>query len=168
MSTMRWIVLVCLSIISYAVAEPVADIANTKHNLSVTGPGTLKASSETQICVFCHTPHNARDIPAAPLWNRAINNQAYTVYTSNSLDAEDIRGGLIDQPAGSSKLCLSCHDGTLAIGAVDVLEGQTNVSIAMNGTGPGGVMASGSGTVSGFTRNLGVDLRNDHPISCYL
>jgi hypothetical protein len=35
----------------------------------------------------------------------------------------------------------------------------------MQGTGPGGTMPAGEGTASGFTRNLGTDLRNDHPIS---
>ncbi len=29
-----------------------ADIATTKHNLSVSGPGGVKAVSETQICIF--------------------------------------------------------------------------------------------------------------------
>jgi len=76
-----------------------------------------------------------------------------------------------DQPGGSSKLCLSCHDGTLAIGKVNVLGGQGStatqgtISIPMTGTGAGGVMPEGAGTATGFTRNLGVDLVNDHPIS---
>ena len=71
----------------------------------------------------------------------------------------------LDQPGGSSKLCLSCHDGTLAIGNVNVLNGQANASITMQGTGPGGVMPAGAGDTTGFTRYLGTDLRNDHPIS---
>jgi len=48
---------------------------------------------------------------------------------------------------------------------VNVLNGQGSQSITMTGTGPGGTMAPGSGTTSGFTRNLGTDLTNDHPIS---
>jgi hypothetical protein len=116
-----------------AMAERVSDIANTKHNLSATGPGTTRATSEDEVCVFCHTPHGATSFPGSPLWNRQLSSQTYTVYTSSSLDAEDIMGQL-DQPGGSSKLCLSCHDGTLAIGTVNVLGGQQNVNIAMTGT----------------------------------
>ncbi|MFZ2649556.1 MAG: hypothetical protein WA210_05565, partial [Burkholderiaceae bacterium] len=86
-------------------------------------------------------------------------------YTSTSLDAQSILDGLSGQPGGSSKLCLSCHDGTLAIGNVNVLNGVANATIAMTGTGPGGVMPAGEGVQSGFTRFLGTDLRNDHPIS---
>lgn len=145
-------------------AQRVSDIANTRHNLSVTGPGTAKATSETQVCVFCHTPHGATNAPGAPLWNRQLSNQTYTVYTSPSLDAETIAGQL-EQPAGSSKLCLSCHDGTLAISMVNVLGGQTGVTMPMTGLGAGDTMPGGSGTQTGFTRNLGIDLTNDHPIS---
>lgn len=147
-----------------SVAETISDIAGTKHNLSVSGSGTVTATVEDQVCVFCHTPHGATNFPGSPLWNRQLSNQTYTVYTSSSLDAEDIMGQL-DQPGGSSKLCLSCHDGTLAIGTVNVLGGQQNVDITLSGTGSGGIMPPGAGIQTGFTRDLGTDLRNDHPIS---
>jgi hypothetical protein len=143
--------------------ERIADIRNTRHNLSASGTGTVKATSETQVCVFCHTPHGATQ-GVTPLWNRQLSNQTYTPYTSSSLDANAIQGTL-EQPGGSSKLCLSCHDGTLAIGNVNVLNGRINQSITLSGTAPGGVMPPGAGTGTGFTRSLGADLTNDHPIS---
>jgi hypothetical protein len=151
-----------MSILAYA--QSTNDVASTLHNLSADGPGTVKATNETQICVFCHTPHGATDAPGAPLWNRALASETYTTYTSSSLDAETIAGQLA-QPAGSSKLCLSCHDGTLAINSVNVLGGQVNVSIPLSGAGPGNTMPAGEGVQTGFTRNLGTDLSNDHPIS---
>ncbi|WP_088286193.1 cytochrome c3 family protein [Ideonella sp. A 288] len=144
-------------------AARVADVSNTPHNLSVTGPGTLKATSESQICVFCHTPHAAEAIPQAPLWNRKLSAATYTTYTSSSIEASAAE--LAAGPGGASKLCLSCHDGTMAIGNVNVLGGRPNVSVTLQGTGPGGTMAPGEGTSTGFTRNLGVNLTNDHPIS---
>ncbi len=151
----------------------VADVRGTLHNLSAAADGTatpsggavpsrnIKATTEDQICVFCHTPHGAT-AGAVPLWNRTLSGATYTPYTSASLDAEAIKGTPLDQPGGSSKLCLSCHDGTLAIGSVNVLDGATNQSITMSG-GPN--MPSGSGATTGYTRNLGADLTNDHPIS---
>ena len=152
-------------------AERVSDVRRTLHNLSAAGPGATKAASETQVCVFCHTPHGATmndqsgAAVRAPLWNRRIPaGSTYTPYTSASLDANVIQGQL-DQPGGSSKLCLSCHDGTLALGNVNVLNGQANPTIAMSGTGAGGTMPPGAGATSGFTRLIGADLRNDHPIS---
>ncbi|WP_164880887.1 cytochrome c3 family protein [Aestuariirhabdus litorea] len=142
-----------------------ADISSTKHNLSnaypeATDPREVKATGESQICAFCHTPHGANLNAEGPLWNRNLSNETYITYDSSSMQAN------VDaNPGGASKLCLSCHDGTLAIGNVNVLEGNTNVSISMSGTGAGGVMPSGLGLNTGFTRNLGTDLRNDHPIS---
>ncbi|MBF0152836.1 MAG: hypothetical protein HQL64_03730 [Magnetococcales bacterium] len=152
-------------------AARIADIRRTKHNLSATdysgGPQRdVKAVTETQICVFCHTPHAATldSGVRTPLWNRKLSTATYTgTYESSSIDADvnELRAG----PGGTSKLCLSCHDGTLAIGSVNVLGGKGSASIDMTGTGTGGIMAPGSGTTTGFTRNLGIDLSNDHPIS---
>lgn len=154
--------LVLLLAAAEGLAERVSDVRNTKHNLSLTGPGPVKALTETQVCVFCHTPHGANTETTAPLWNRALSGATYTPYTSSSIDADDIAAN----PGGSSKLCLSCHDGTLAIGAVNVANGQADVTFAMEGTGPGGTMPAGPwGEQTGFTRKLGVNLTNDHPIS---
>ena len=43
-------------------------IVTSKHNLSVSGTGDIKAASETELCLFCHTTHNSN--PVAPLWNK--------------------------------------------------------------------------------------------------
>lgn len=168
-------------------AARISDIRGTKHNLSAAADGSgythptngagsvptrnIKASSSTEICVFCHTPHGA-SATATPLWNRKVAGdgytQSYVLYDSSTLDAKQVQGSL-EQPGGSSKLCLSCHDGTVAVGNVNVFEGvsptsnpQSSSTIATSG---GTYMPAGAGTDTGFTRNLGVDLTNDHPIS---
>ena len=164
-----WWVRVIVSIIaiivavSTAIAQKIPDVRNTKHNLSVTGPGPVKAQTETQVCVFCHTPHAAENIPGAPLWNRRQSSATYTPYTSSSLEANALE--LANAPGGTSKLCLSCHDGTLAMGNINVLNGQAPATVTMVGTAAGGTMPPGAGADSGFTRNIGINLTNDHPIS---
>jgi len=60
-------------------------IVTTRHNLSVSGPGNIKATSESEICIFCHAPHNAR--PDKPLWNRVDPGLTYTLYTSSTTQA---------------------------------------------------------------------------------
>ena len=102
--------LMLLPLIAVAAASG-GNIRFSKHNLSVGGPGEIKAVSESQICIFCHTPHNARrDIPY--LWNRRDQTVSYIPYQSSTLFAR------VGQPTGASKLCLSCHDGTIALGAI--------------------------------------------------
>ena len=140
--------------------DATASIIDSKHNLSSSGPGPVKATSETEMCVFCHTPHGGDQDAGAPLWNRALSNATYIPYLSSSMDASEPPG----DPGKSSKVCLSCHDGTLAIGTVGNLNGKP-ANIAMSGTTnglmPDGTLAKGTG----YTRNLGVDMTNDHPIS---
>lgn len=163
LSTSALLLLITYSVVQAAPSPNMprqSDIASTKHNLSAsTGPGSLKAVSESQICVFCHTPHGA-DAQATslnlPLWNRSLSAESYIKYDSASIQAN-----IDSNPGGSSKLCLSCHDGTLAIGSVNVLNGNPSATIDMTAT----IGASGSGDKSGFTRKIGVDLSNDHPIS---
>ena len=105
-------------------------IVNTVHNLSVSGPGTIRAASESEICIFCHTPHNSS--PRPPLWNRPDPGFNYTLYGSSTTQANP------GQPAGSSILCLSCHDGTIALG--DVLSRSAPIGFA------GGITTMPSGS----------------------
>jgi predicted CXXCH cytochrome family protein len=141
MKRITTIILFVLSGICIAASQ---SIVNTKHNLSVSGPGTIKAVSESEICVFCHTPHNGR--PDHPLWNRNDPTLNYTLYGSSTTQA------IPGQPDGASILCLSCHDGTIALGSVI----SRTVPILFQG----GVTTMPSG-VSNLTQNIS----NDHPIS---
>ncbi|MBI5095237.1 MAG: cytochrome c3 family protein [Candidatus Hydrogenedentes bacterium] len=108
-------------------------IAGTDHDFSSQG------WSNGEICVVCHTPHNANTtVTAAPLWNHQVSTATYTVYSSGTLNAT------VGQPDGATKLCLSCHDGTVAI---DSFGGRTGTQ-----------MMSGGALV-------GTSLSNDHPVS---
>lgn len=136
----------CIVVAAVALLAPAAQatVANTKHNLSAAGPGAVRAVQETEICRFCHAPHNTA--PSGPLWNRTSAGATYTPYTSSTLKS------VAGQPTGASLLCLSCHDGTIALG--DVLTRVT--SIAMSG---------GSSTIPPGPSRLGTDLSDDHPVS---
>jgi hypothetical protein len=158
-----------------ALTDKISDVRGTKHNLSAAADNsatpsggkvpvrTVKASSETQVCVFCHTPHAATTGgTVAPLWNRQLSADTYTTkYSSSSMEADAAE--LAAAPGGSSKLCLSCHDGTMAIDKVNVLNGVGNFNIPMTSASPVKMPAASAST--GFTRDLGVNLSNDHPIS---
>jgi predicted CXXCH cytochrome family protein len=130
-----------MSLTSVALAQ---SIEQTPHNLSVTGPGAIRAATESQICEFCHTPHDSS--PAAALWNRRAPNTGYVPYASSTAVAQP------GQPTGSSLLCLSCHDGTIALGE---LISRPNAI----------VMAGGITTMPPGSGLTGTDLRFDHPIS---
>ncbi|MBU0718626.1 MAG: cytochrome c3 family protein [Planctomycetes bacterium] len=118
-------------------------VVNSKHDLSVRGPGPIRAVEETRVCIFCHAPHDAA--PQTPLWNRENPRTYYRIYESSTTDAR------IDQPTGSSKMCLSCHDGSMALG--NVLSRPATHPIVLTAR----TMPPGRG-------DLTIDLSDDHPI----
>jgi len=118
-------------VVCFSVSDVIAGVAGTAHDLSPNQDGS-------KACQYCHTPHMA--LAGTALWNHKLSNRVYEVYWSSSLDAN------VGQPTGSSKLCLSCHDGTVALDAT--ITGGTGTTY----------MSPGSG-------NLGTDLSDDHPIS---
>ena len=80
--------LVCL----LAMGAGAANVGQSKHNLSVTGVGTLTANksaagASTEICIFCHTPHSANSEMA--LWNRYDSRASYIPYSSSTLNIYD-------------------------------------------------------------------------------
>jgi len=123
----------------------VAGVLTTKHNLSVSSPGTVKADTETRLCIFCHTPHGASTTQGL-LWNRSDSTATYVPYDSPTLNAA------VGQPTGASKMCLSCHDGTVALGAL--LSEPAEVGFV------GGVRFLPAGPDL-----IGTDLGDDHPVS---
>ena len=148
----------------------VHEISKTKHNLSTTAPPgpfgpSLYQSDETEICIFCHTPHGGS--LDAPLWNRDISGIAganvYQHYTSETLSS---RVGATNRPVNTrSLLCLSCHDGSLGVGdnLLNMPGGQpSNWDVeVVPGFGRPGPRIGGSRADTTGTDNLS----DDHPIS---
>ncbi|MFZ5479760.1 MAG: hypothetical protein ACOZNI_23550 [Myxococcota bacterium] len=155
--------------------EGLAGIEASKHNLANTSTNTVRATSTPdtasgtftteEVCVFCHFPHSGG---SWPLWNRDLESDAFfTPINFSSLDFVDLEG--TQYPDDDSKICLSCHSGGTGVGEVNALsdyEFDAGQEIGMVGTEADGTMPNGtSGAASGFTRRIGGDLTNDHPIS---
>jgi predicted CXXCH cytochrome family protein len=114
-------------------------ISGSAHDFS-----TLPGNTSKGICIACHTPHKA-DVGTvdAPLWNHANTTATYTFYGSSTMNAAAPSG-----VSGVSKLCLSCHDGTVAIDSFGGATGSTKITAAAYKAGS----------------NIGVSLSDDHPI----
>lgn len=85
-------------------------ISGTAHDFSTKD----WAPAENRMCGVCHTTHSAMNEPSAPLWNhQSTVVGTYTLYSSPTFDSHG--GTTITNPSASSKLCLSCHDGTVAL-----------------------------------------------------
>lgn len=140
----------------------VTKIKDTKHNLSNWGQYSVKASGttlrDTEVCIFCHAPHNA-DSVEAPLWNRNDTTQSFTMATTQYVKAG--QAGVDPQPTTISKKCLSCHDGSIAIG--DIRNGGTiAMAVSSKLDGDGSLKDSAGGNPFGGPN---YDLRGGHVIS---
>lgn len=120
-------------------------VSSTVHNLSASGPGEIRALTETEVCKFCHVPHNA--VVPAPLWGHELSPAQYVVPR-----LRDGQGGRrpVAQPDGSSRLCLSCHDGTVALGDI------AGTAVQMSGE---------QRLRPGHRGFMGTDLSGSHPVS---
>lgn len=133
--------LLVMSGFSSGAGKKISEMGN-KHNFSytnlsanyraiMTGDNPAYPSS-SQICIFCHTPH--RSSGEGPLWNRKASTVSFFKHFSSSslaIDDASVRAASeYGQPNGSSRLCLSCHDGVTALGAVFTTPGtMTAVNI---------------------------------------
>ncbi len=68
-------------------------------------------SESGQICTPCHTPHQTKKMPL-PLWDHGLKTDTYEMYATVQSPELEEGGGI--RPKNSSKICLSCHDGTVA------------------------------------------------------
>lgn len=133
MTKSNFIAILAAAAITLAANVGFAQITGTAHDLSGAAWNTT-----TEICVVCHTPHNA-DTTIGILWNHELTTHTgYTLYDSATLN--HVPG----DPGGSSKLCLSCHDGTVAVDSFGGATGTTFIT--------GNAL-------------LGTDLSGSHPLS---
>ena len=105
-----------------------AQIALSRHNFASTG------WAGGEICKPCHIPHHGNPANGA-LWNHAMSSASYTLFEGGTGTSADFDA--------RTRLCMGCHDGTVAL---DSFGGQNGTNFA-----PARV-------------NLGTDLLNDHPV----
>jgi predicted CXXCH cytochrome family protein len=148
-----------------------------------TGIGNLYGQTDAldRICIYCHAPHHAiqendaAGIGYLPLWNHGVTTQFYNTYQSDFGDGPDASGlagvgvdgdaqqfadrhlfngeGTLGEPGSVSRLCLSCHDGTVAVNEY--------------GFDPGRAESRGAAThfiADQFKIGGGGNLTNHHPI----
>ncbi|MBI4911523.1 MAG: cytochrome c3 family protein [Acidobacteria bacterium] len=152
-----------LGLMVLAGTSAMATIVGTKHDLSSAAPAGQVKTNTGQVCVFCHTPHNAAAVAAQliPLWNHTTTATAtWQMYTNANVPVANLQGTVDASPTGASLACFSCHDGTLAVGAIGNIP---NDVASITYTAGGNV--NGSGLITGGNTLLGTDLRNDHPIA---
>jgi predicted CXXCH cytochrome family protein len=161
---------------------PGTGINNTPHDLGVPNANGMAypaspADTLQRKCIWCHAPHNTYKLSGTgagegpevtdpafnylPLWNHTLTGAAssFTLYT-NGTGGPQTGPKALQAPSGTgspgsvSLLCLSCHDGSIAVNSY----GNSPAQLA-------GSISTGSATMSP-TYRIGTDgyLGNHHPI----
>ncbi len=104
------LLLVALALTGSLFAQTFTGDVLGSHNLGPGGTGPVQGQGSAA-CLYCHAPHSGIG-GRTPLWSQTLSSQSYTLYSSTTLKNAP------RQPAvgGTSSLCLSCHDGTVAVG----------------------------------------------------
>jgi len=144
-----------LAIVALLPTPAFAAITSSKHDLSSNNTTvTIRSTNVNQICVFCHTPHGAQATQL--LWNHTA-----TTVTTYSWGVPATTAGTTLPTTGFSALtlrCLSCHDGSVAIGSLTNLPNGV-ASVTMNGgvnNIPAGPTRMGNGGVMTGHHPLGI------------
>jgi predicted CXXCH cytochrome family protein len=160
------VALVMLCFARWSNAQSVVSIVGSPHDLNhVLGVPVVNAGSSggtSEVCRPCHTPHQAPYGSGTLLWNHQVDlTKSYTMYTvvnpaSNSQSANPI----LDT---TSRLCLSCHDGAIAI---DSYGRNNDGTLNQNGGTKIGTITTHQGWTGGFALAgaAGNDLSADHPV----
>lgn len=149
----RTVILLAMIVVS---APAGAQITSSKHDLTTLADAVTK-KYDGQICVYCHTPHNATTTSVA-LWNKSLAGlPTFDMYYGNTAGSGPLGNARDGTPGQASLACLSCHEGTIAIDAI------VNEPVTPTGTG-GGIMNN----INSGAAALGSSLTNDHPIAVEL
>ena len=143
-------------------ALPGDGVINSPHDMNVAarlnGAG---GDAQGRVCAFCHTPHHALDpatglaagVDYMPLWSHNLStNNTFTTYGSATFDGIYTGGAGVDPLIGPSRLCMSCHDGTVA---VDQHYGNAG-TLTLN--------QASDDAFGGISVGLSGNFTNDHPI----
>lgn len=84
---------------------------------AITGPHNMGSKAPGgQVCIACHTPHGA---PKSPLlWNHTLSAASFSWSDWTKTTGDTNLPTNISTWSGSTKMCLSCHDGTVDIGSI--------------------------------------------------
>ena len=127
-------------------------ITGTRHDLA-SGSATLgpKATTNTQTCIFCHTPH--KSAAQALIWNHNLIAGTRGWSTASTSSNTPLPAAI----SAVSARCLACHDGTVGLGDVNNVGNGTAGTIVMTG-----VVSTGYQVGTGLAGN---EMLNNHPIS---
>jgi len=152
---------VMLCFTSRTMAQSAYPITGSPHDLNhVLG---ISVGGDSEVCLPCHVAHTLNNYGSVGggtgiqnnlLWNHQTNmSKSYTMYTVvDPVSTSQSANPILDT---TSRLCLSCHDGAIAVDSYGTNTGTTLI----------GTLTDHSGVLGGYQVAAGgTDLSADHPV----
>jgi hypothetical protein len=122
-------------------------ISGTAHDFANIGtPGT-------GLCTFCHTPHKAQS--TLLIWNHTLSTNNFAWDEPATTAGTTFPSFAGDTYNGPTTKCLSCHDGSVAVGDIGW----------WNGGDPGSLLNVVIGEGDAFNVGFGGDMAGNHPVA---
>ena len=141
-----------------AQGDPRTGVLGSVHDMRKPAVGAVEA--QDRVCAFCHTPHHAYIGESAsdyyPLWARQLDTQNFQSYQSSTMKASDWAS---DIAIGPTRLCMSCHDGSIAPDQHYGVNG-TKAGLSESNAGFDDINWFGGAGVGSGVKGL----TNDHPV----
>jgi len=138
--------------IAIAGTAPRSGVQGSIHDMTKYGTlaGGDPEAQQGRVCAYCHTPHHAitEGNDYLPLWSHTVTSTTFTPYATSTIDAAIDPSTMMEGP---SKLCMSCHDGSVAVDTHYAFSGSKTLTQDDN------MFATPS-------VGKGSALNNDHPI----
>jgi len=129
---------------AWAGRAPGSGMAGSPHDFSgdtvtVTSHSGSSYTGTVGMCTYCHTPHHA--LSTLLLWNQQLSTTTYSWDVPATTSGTQFPTFTGNTYLGPTAKCLSCHDGTVAVGDLNLFEDK--------GIGVGGTVPSATGGLSG-------------------
>lgn len=147
-----------LAVLAFApaisLAAPGDGLLGTAHDFaSTSGNGIVSTTADGKgtvgLCTYCHTPHQAKTTQL--LWNHKLSTNTFNWDVATTTAGTTLPTNVLSAYKGPTAKCLSCHDGSVAIGDIAwYKESSANISTAnMKDTATSNFVVGASGAMKG-------------------
>ena len=140
-----------VSMVAFA-ASPGSGITGTDHDFT---QGAYQTTTPVGVCTICHTPHKA--ISTLLLWNHTLSTLTYSWDVPKTTAGTNFPTFSGNTYSGPTAKCLSCHDGSVAVGDIAWFNDQS----WPGGTGMETTKITGSHVMTSSTGSLA----GNHPVA---
>jgi predicted CXXCH cytochrome family protein len=140
-----------------ALAGPGDGLSNTAHDFTRnTGVASAGSSASVGPCTFCHTPHVSKTTQLG--WNHTLSKNVFDYGVAATTAGTPYARFKGDSYKGPSAKCLSCHDGSVAVGDIGDQGGQGGRLLSADKIGSNGFAVADQVGANG-------SLGGNHPVA---